>query len=192
MHLTRTQRNEEYRKFAHITIGLGVAGVSLYIDRWWLVAALVAGLILDLILRNRAHWVHNMIDVGRTTYGDYSYVLGIAVVAALFADAPVFVGAVLVLALSDGLAGLIGRLFGTHHYYLFGADKTIIGSTVFFTMTFILVFFILTNEGVATVTTLWQSAGIAAAVTVVEGSVGYGLDNFAVPLVTGGLLALVI
>jgi phytol kinase len=90
--------------------------------------------------------------------------------------------AVLHLALADGAAAVVGKLLGKKYYYLFGASKTYIGSSAFFgTSLMILLSFLVVTGAVSPINVAMIVAG-AAILTLVEGSVGIGLDNLAVPL----------
>ena len=96
----------------------------------------------------------------------------------------IFQGAALILALSDGLAGLIGRRFGRRAYAITG-PKTIEGSLAFFIITtFILSLFILDNPNI---NLLHFLAIIIAAllITLAEGISGKGWDNLPVALLGG-------
>lgn len=190
--LSELKKHEELRKLFHITVGCLIAAASLYVERNIIIGFLLLGLVADLLLRNKIHAIQDMIDVGRRTYGDWAYIAGIIVAAAVFQRPFAFIAACLALALGDGLAGLIGRLYGKHHFAIFGADKTILGSTVFFAVVYVVVWHLLIASLVDPETAFVYAAIIAGVGTITEASIGYGLDNFAVPLVTGALFALLV
>ncbi len=88
-----------------------------------------------------------------------------------------YVFGVLVLALSDAVAGLAGERFGRRSYRLLGAHKTYVGSAAFFVTTIVLGIAVtgISARDVAVV------VAIAAAATVEEGLVGAGADNIVLP-----------
>lgn len=216
--LTQLQRHEELRKLVHISLGIFIASISLYVPRSWIVLAIMLGLAADIILRELiaehyksltkavkerpnifirlAHLgmrtVDDMTHVGRRTYGDYAYAAGL-VIAALIFDRPfAFIAAALVLALSDGLAGLLGRSFGKDSYAWFGATKTYLGSTVFFLFTAFITWQLLIASQIDPVNAALGALIIALPTTLLESAIGYGLDNFAVPIATGLLFELMV
>jgi phytol kinase len=190
--LTELQKHEELRKFFHITAGCGIATASLFVDRPIIIAGLIIGLILDILLRERIHTIQKMIDVGRRSYGDYAYVAGIVISAVIFPRPFTFIAACLVLALGDGLAGLIGRIFGQHHYGWFGADKTYLGSSVFFMVSYFVVWQLLIASQISAPNAFIGALIIAWPTTLLEASIGYGFDNFAVPIMAGILFELMV
>ena len=190
--LSELKRHEELRKLLHISAGCGIAVVSFYVDRNLIIAGVLAALAADLLLRDRLHTIQDMINVGRRSYGDYAYIAGIIVSALLFQAQFTFVMAVLALALGDGLAGLIGRLFGKHHFSWFGADKTILGSIVFFAVTYVVAWHLLVASQLSIFDASIGALILAFTTMLVEASIGYGFDNFGVPLSAGVLFAVLV
>lgn len=213
------QRHEELRKLAHIGLGCIIAGASLYVDRSLIVLVVMVGLAADVMLREFINYtlpniktatydrskisliriasliartVDNMTDVGRRTYGDYAYVAGIVISALIFDRPFTFIAAVLILALSDGLAGLIGRTFGSHQYAWFGVRKSYLGSAVFFLITSFVSWQLLIASQIDPANAALGALIIAIPTTLLESAIGYGLDNFAVPLAAGLLFELMV
>ena len=124
-------------------------------------------------------------EVDRNSYGTIAYGLAITILLVLcWPDRPDAVTAgVLVMALGDGLAGLIGRQLKTPQWIIFKQTKSI-GGTATMAMVSILVLLILSN-----VTNQIISLPIAIAIglggTVLEQISMRGLDNLTVPLGVG-------
>ncbi len=190
--ISELQRHEELRKLLHITLGCSIAAISLYTDRSLIILALLAGLFFDLIFREKIHAIQDMLNVGRRSYGDYAYIAGIIVSALVFERPFAFIAACLVLALGDGLAGLLGRIFGQHHYGWFGADKTYLGSTVFFVITYFVIWQLLIASQIEINNAFLGAAVVSLPTTIIEAALGYGLDNFAVPISAGVLFELMV
>jgi phytol kinase len=136
-----------------------------------------------------ADMFHRYEDVGRWTIGQFLYPLSLMLVVLFFRDLTVYSFAVLVLALSDGFAAVIGKTFGRRKYYVPGGYKTFIGSMTFFLITFTLLCVYLILETNAGVIALIPAVVYAAFLTIVEGGIAGGFDNLAVPLVTAVLLS---
>jgi phytol kinase len=124
-------------------------------------------------------------EIDRNSYGTIAYGLAITILLVLFwPNRPDAVTAgVLVMALGDGLAGLIGRQLKTPQWIIFKQTKSI-GGTATMAMVSILVLVILSN-----VTNQIISLPIAIAIglgaTGLEQISMRGLDNLTVPLGVG-------
>jgi len=100
----------------------------------------------------------------------------------------IYQGAALILALADGLAGLIGQQLGQRAYQITG-HKTIEGSFIFFLITVsILLGLHLFQQNDFGPVQILGSVTAALSLTAVEGLVGKGWDNLPVSLL-GGLAA---
>ncbi len=121
---------------------------------------------------------------GRRSWGMVWYALIFAVLLAFFRESkPHLVYYVLmVLALADGFAALVGISFRIMPYRAGGDERTVAGSVMFFLTALIVLssgaFFI----GVSTGLTLVEILGVAFFITLVEASSSNGSDNLWVPL----------
>src|SRR5690606_14860292 len=134
-------------------------------------------------------------DVRRWTIGEFLYPLGTGLVALTFNDLRIYSVAVLVMAFSDGLAGLIGRTFGGNGYKIVGGTKSVLGNAVFFTTAFaILAVFWALNSPVyeSILSALPLIMGGSLLLTATEASLAGGFDNLAVPLVAAWVASLLI
>ena len=97
---------------------------------------------------------------------------------------------VLVLALADGFAALIGKWYQGKRYNIFGGYKTYIGSYTFFviTLTLFLNFMVISSQ-VTMEHLLIVSLG-AVAVTATEALIAGGFDNIAIPVASVAVLSL--
>ena len=127
-------------------------------------------------------------DVSRWTIGQFLYPLSLMLVVLFFDDLLIYSFAVLVLALADGFAAVIGKTFAKKIYYVPGGSISFIGSLTFFLITFTLLsvyLYIVTEAGlIALIPALIYSLVL----TVLEGGIAGGFDNLAVPLAAAILL----
>ena len=179
---------ENARKLIHISVGIFLATLPLYMNRREIVAinfSLFAGLLL---FSGLWHLFQSIEDVPRWTLGHFLYPLSIIIVTVIFRDQVVYAFAVLELALADGLAAVFGSWRGLKRYRSLGGYKTYFGSLVFFLITLVLVgIFISMRVGISPETILiWLL--ISSFMTAVEGGFAGGFDNLFVPLVMAALL----
>ncbi len=123
-----------------------------------------------------------------SSVGEVVYPLGIALSAILIWPISVlaFQGSCLVLGFSDGLAGYFGKKYGKRKYKLFGGEKTIEGSTVFFLSTltiFISYQFIYGNS--ISVLGILLIALYSIIITSLEAILTGGWDNILIPIAAG-------
>ncbi|MBM5807532.1 MAG: dolichol kinase [Cyanobacteria bacterium M_surface_10_m2_179] len=184
-------QREWSRKVVHIGTGPVVLLAWWFgISRW---VALPAALLITLAtaLNHRFRLLPAVEDVNRHSYGTIAYGASIAVLLALFWPAqplPVAAG-VLVMAVGDGLAGLIGPQLQSPRWRLFGQGKSLAGTLAM----------ALGASGVLTLLAWAAQPGglqapalpnlllIALIATALEQCSSYGIDNLTVPITTAWL-----
>ena len=179
------QQKELGRKVIHIGTG---AVVPL---AWFFaipsVIAIPCAAVITLITAINHQWrlIAAIEEIDRNSYGTIAYGFAITVLLVLFwPDRPDAVTAgVLVMALGDGLAGLIGRQLNTLQWTIFGQTKSIAGTTTM-AMVSMLVLVILSNS-------TNHAISVPVAMAMALGATGLeqismrGLDNLTVPLGVG-------
>jgi dolichol kinase len=104
--------------------------------------------------------------------------LGLTALAAWGRPAAFAFGA-LVLAVADPVAGAVGRRAASPRWSVPGATKSLGGSLAFFAVSALLASgFVIAADP----SRLPAALGVAAGLTLIEGSLGYGLDNLPIPL----------
>ena len=178
------------RKSIHISAGLLLAALPIFMTRPQIFLTNVAFLLGVLILTGWLHIFNAVHAVKRWTIGEFLYPLAGALIALTFDDLRVYTVSIMVLALSDGLAGLFGRQYGGKGYKVWGGTKSLVGNAVFFVTTlFILVSFTLISIPDAD-TAVWLLVfGGSVFLTCVEAFFGGGFDNLMVPVVTAVITA---
>lgn len=123
----------------------------------------------------------------RHTYGTVYYPLAFFILVLLYWEtAPFIVSvAILILAISDAAAAIVGEnLRHPHEYRLTSDKKSLEGSAVMFTATFIIIVAVLPQYGLdaASMSMALGAAAISLYVTGWEAISSKGFDNFTVPL----------
>ena len=153
-----------------------VAMGALALVRWWQPAKAVGGGVLD--------------GVARHSYGEFYFPLAVAVIFVLSGGDRLRYGIpVLVLAVSDAVAALVGTSYGKLRYTTNDGYKSWEGSVAFFVVTFFAVhvpLLLFTTTGRAE--TLMIGLILALVVMLFEAIAWEGLDNLFIPFATYFLL----
>jgi phytol kinase len=179
------------RKLVHIGGGAVVPLAWLTgIDRWLAIPA-AAAITLLALLNHRRRLLPAIEDVGRHSYGTVAYGASITVLLWLFwpGRADAVCAGVLVMAVGDGLAGLLGPRIPSPSWQVLGERRSLTGTV---------------TMGVASLAVLLAVATVvpagpavpalvllALAATALEQLALLGLDNLTVPLAVAGLWALI-
>jgi len=163
------------RRFAHVTTAIVACIAPFFITRTEIV---VVSIMFAVVLQlGRRYNIFSAIHtVERRTYGDIFLPLGVAGAALLFLpdNVQAFQFGVLVMGISDAMAGLIGEKYGKHTIRFFGNVKSLEGSAVFFVCTLILVLLFAPVFS-------YPLVMIVMVLTIVELLSVYGLDNLILP-----------
>ncbi len=170
------------RKISHIGAASIAAASPLFLDKYLIIFACL-GFAVAMFL-SRKIWLFSSIhSVKRKTFGEVFLPLGEGISAAIFL--PQAVGAfqygVLVMGLSDALAGFVGEKYGRHKINIFHSKKSLEGSLTFFFTTIVLTFIFMPSFG-------FHLILIPLALATIELVSGYGIDNLAIPILAALLL----
>jgi phytol kinase len=128
----RRVSREVTRKLVHALSGLEAAAFPWLFTSVWSVLAIAGTSTLLMAITMRRGALPSVHGVRRTTAGGLYYPLGVAVLFVGAGQRPeVYVPAILVLALADPAAALVGRSVGLVRYRLPGGDKSVEGSLAF-------------------------------------------------------------
>jgi phytol kinase len=127
-------------------------------------------------------------QVKRPTYGEVFFPLSIAIVALIFPVKILYLYGVLVLSISDGLAGLVGQRFGKKTYRI-SSKKSYAGSFAFFISAVLIGLALLPLFGLVFLKSFIASLVLAALLTIAEGALPLGLDNLILPPLAALLLS---
>lgn len=188
-------KGEYARKFDHILVGTFVAFWPFLITNRSIL--IVAGLALGMTFAmRRLQWLRktfrSIYSVRRKSYGDYFFPLSVALSAVLFHDSLIFCGAVLVSALSDGLAAVIGKTFGRHGLSMVKKNKTIEGSLAFLVVTVVVLSVVLSLRGLNGLGLSLIVVFAAWILTILEAMMSKGWDNLVLPLIAGAMITMIV
>ena len=179
------------RKIAHVGGGIVTALLPFVTD---LATALFISVffVVVLVLSQRFRLIQSVHE-SADGLGSIYFPIGMGLAALFFWDIPaVFSGAALLFAIPDGVSGYVGRRFGKNTYSLTGT-KTLEGSLAFFCVALVVfAVWAYSFHVVGGIVSGVVGMGIALFLTLLEGSIGDGIDNLFLPIVAGGLLLLCI
>lgn len=164
------------RKIVHIGSGVLAAPLAYVLsDRE--IVVLAASFVGAMLVSRRAHILTAVHDVDRESYGEVLFPLGVTILAALHPQAWVFAYALLVLALADGFAALVGIRYGRRKLP-FGR-KSVLGTATFLVVAFVI--------GLP-FAPVGACAFVALAATAAESVLTRGFDNLVLPVLAGVLI----
>jgi phytol kinase len=178
---------ETARKTAHVAAGL-IASVLPWTMSLKEIAVVAVAFMPLLLISRRLSLLRSIHAAERTTLGELYFPAGVLFASLAVPAAIDFSFGVLVMTLADAAAGVVGERLGTHNYRLPVAHKTLEGTAAFFIVSIILSLAVLAIGGAS-----WgfvSAVGIAAALTLTESLLGWGLDNAALPVVGAVLMRL--
>ena len=183
----RPNQRELSRKIVHIGTG-AVVPLAWFFEIPFVVALPVAAVITVVTTINHQwRFIPAVEDVDRNSYGTIAYGIAITTLLLLFwpTRADAVSAGVLVMALGDGLAGLIGRNVASPKWVLFGQTKSSVGTMTMAVVSGLVLIGLAQWSG--TDLSLPAALGMVAMATGLEQLSWGGLDNLSVPLSVGVL-----
>lgn len=179
------------RKIAHIGGGI-VTALLPFITNLTIALCFSVFFVIVLALSQRFRLIQSVHE-SEDGLGSIYFPIGMGLAAIFFWDAPaVFSGAALLFAIPDGVSGYVGRRFGKNLYSLTGT-KTLEGSLAFFCVTLsVFTVWAYIFHFIPSTSAVILGAEIAVLLTLLESSIGEGLDNLFLPIAAGSLLLLYI
>jgi len=187
--VTKRQKlsKEMSRKFIHVVAGVTVAFLP-YVMSFHEIAWLSLLFIAVMLISKKANVFSAIHEVKRSTYGEVYFPFAILLTALLFPRKELYVYGLLVMAISDGFASIIGQKYGKHKYSIFGTSKSYVGSGVFFVTALAIGSVVLASlTSISILAAVMMSLISGALLTVVEAGLSRGLDNLAIPLLAACL-----
>ncbi len=183
-------RSEYTRKFAHSTATLLALTFPLIFKSYEYVLVMGVVFFVVLFIAKAKDLLKSIEDVSRKTYGSVLLPIAISgtfVVANLLNDNKLFIIPMLILGVSDSLAGITGVFFGKklRQVIIYGwqLNKTYLGSLVFFLTALVICMYVLHFfTGFLSPKTLTAAISVALGAAIVELLSSKGLDNITVPL----------
>jgi phytol kinase len=185
----KPNHSELSRKVVHISVGSFVAFWPFFLS--WNEIKLLSVAFLIVVSISKSKRIFQAIhSVQRPTWGEVYFALAVGSIAFVTNDKWVYMAALLLMSLADGLAAVIGVRYGKKQRYLvFGQTKSIIGTATFFVVAaIILIAYSIYAPGVSLNIGLLVVAVLA---TGIENIGIAGLDNLLVPLLAAYLLTMI-
>jgi phytol kinase len=175
---------EAHRKLVHAGLAISFACIGPLVGPY--ITALLGFVLLTIfVVGRRFRSLAPLYRVSRVSTGEIYFAVGVVVTALLFlpSHAVSFVVGMLVLAIADPLAALIGTKYGSHMYRAWGDKKTVEGSMAC----------AIAGGGILVFAgaPLWAAYGGGLLLAGVEAYAPRGGDNVLLPLVAGVLIAFV-
>lgn len=182
---------EASRKTAHILCGLTALSFPYFLTSHWTVLGLVLLFSVLMLITKRLHLLKSIHEVGRKSYGSFYYPIAIYLIFFLASNQPVFyIISILVMAISDAFAALIGKKYGVIKYEIEGNTKSLEGSIVFFLISFLCVQLpLLLMTSISPANVILVALIIAILLTGFEAISPTGSDNIFIPFGTYFLLS---
>ncbi len=187
LHIYAKVKAEYTRKLIHAGTGGITLLCPLLITNHWYVLALCASFALLLLTSIKLGFLKSINDIGRESFGSVSYAVAVYVCFDAYwwqKDRIFFYLPMLILAIADPLAALVGQKFQYGKFKVFKETKTLSGSIMFFVMAILVaagcIYFhrIYTLEKI-----IWIPIAIAFISTLAESFTIKGLDNITIPIV---------
>ncbi len=186
---------ETARKLFHLGGGAIALALPWLFDEMWPVIAMGVGasaglLALRAVPALKAGPGRVLHAVGRRSYGEFWFLLGIVVIFLIAGDnVVVYSIGILILAVADSAAALVGVLYGLHPFAVQDGEKTAEGSIALFMMAFLCVQIpLLLFTDVGRPELLLISTNIGLLVTLGEANASRGADNAILPIAVVVLL----
>ena len=183
----RPNQRELSRKIVHIGTG-AVVPLAWFFEIPFVVALPVAAVITVVTTINHQwRFIPAVEDVDRNSYGTIAYGIAITTLLLLFwpTRADAVSAGVLVMALGDGLAGLVGRNVVSPKWVLFGQTKSSVGTMTMAVVSGLVLIGLARWSGADL--SMPAALGMVAMATGLEQLSWRGLDNLSVPLSVGVL-----
>jgi len=175
-------RGEFARKFVHIIAGCFIAFLPFWVSYGWIII-LAVGFIFANLVNRYTEIFHAIHAITRKSWGDLLFGLSILAMAVWGPNKWLFAGAILQVALADGMAAVVGTHYAKKKYKVFDHYKSIIGTATYFVASFVIMVFIVRLGELTSILSNIELFFVASiSLTILENLSGYGLDNLSLPL----------
>jgi len=178
------------RKFVHVGIGLWIVATIILFETWYWAALAPAAAVVMNFVSLRLRLIKSIERDRPADYGTVLFPLSFVIcIAAFFRTAVPEAAAagIIVMALGDAAAAVVGRTFGRHPYTFLGAKKSIEGSAAMLVVSWAAVFAVLIFFRTPSAKAAAVAALLAAVGTALEAAGRNGLDNLTVPVICSTL-----
>lgn len=176
----RGVHSELTRKLVHMLVGIFVAFWPFFLT-WRQIQLLSLAFLFVVLISIKLNIFRSIHAVKRNAIGEVLFAMIIGILAFISNNEWVFMAAMLHLSLADGLAAIIGVLYGdTNKYKVLGETRSIAGNLAFFfSSVAIMLFYSIVGDNAYSGLTL---IGIPVISTILENFAIKGTDNLVIPL----------
>ncbi|MGC4040386.1 MAG: phosphatidate cytidylyltransferase [Flavobacterium sp.] len=169
---------ETSRKMVHVFSGIACLSFPIYLKSHWSVLLLCVGFILILVLSQKLDKLPSINNIGRKSYGSWLFPVSIYLCFLCFQHFQqynYFYLPIVILAVCDPVAALVGKRWAFGKYSIGSESKTAMGSFAFFISCLLIVLFSLGTDN------LLKYIAIAAIAMITEALSKKGSDNLTIP-----------
>jgi phytol kinase len=124
-------RDEYQRKFVHMTYGTFMAFWP-WLMTWHQIQLFAAVGVAAALIYKRAKVFSGLDNIRSNGYGHFTHPLSVLIAATMTSNDVFFCISILIMAIADGMAAIIGQRYGKRwQYKVLGHTKTVIGSMAF-------------------------------------------------------------
>lgn len=183
-------RTESTRKLVHVGAGVALLLVPTFFTSLFTVLALAASFLAIMLSTKTFGALPSIHEVGRPSSGAVVYPVSIGVLMLLSGGRVVLFDApLLVLALADAAAALVGTRWGRHRYFVNGDARSLEGSAAFCAVAFAVIAGTMLVHGADAARAFAVALAVAPVLTAVEAISTRGYDNLLLPLAGFAALA---
>lgn len=184
-------KKETLRKYVHVLVGIFIAFWPWLMD--WQTIQIISLAFLIVVFASRQFNIFSALkSVKRFTYGDIFFALAVGVCASITTEPVYFAIAIMIMAVADGFAALLGERYGgAWGYKVVRQHKTLIGSMAFWLISLVIlgIGLLFMADTVGYKEYIFTLLVLPPLLTILENIMPYGADNLAVPLATISFLS---
>lgn len=174
------------RKFVHVTIGTFVAFWPLFLT-WNEIRLLSLAFIVVVALSSYFKIFRAIHAVERPTFGEYLFAVSVGLVTFISRDPAIYAAAILQMSLADGMAAIVGTMYGKGNTYrVLGQRKSVMGTMAFLAISLTILAAYVAINGLAIPALFLALLALGAAV--IENVSVRGIDNLLVPVIVAVVL----
>jgi phytol kinase len=190
----RKLKGEYLRKLIHISGGTFIAFWPWFMS-WGAIQVLGVLALLGFLINRELKLFNFLGRLKRISSGEIFFSLAIIICATLTTSKVFFAVSILMVALADGLAAVMGTAYGLHRwkYTIYGHTKTLIGSMTFWIVAILILGagLLFAHDSISFNNYILIIFALPPVLTTVENFSVYGLDNLVLPVVTLVILQVV-
>jgi phytol kinase len=180
-------KGEYTRKIVHVSVGIITMLFPILLTKWWGVLIPCASFLILLTLSKKYNFLKSINDIDRVSLGSYLYpiIVFICFLIAIWQKQNFlyFYLPILIMALADPFAAIMGKKFGTTFIKFAKDKKTWIGTISFAILAFIITISFLSYHYSITLQSIIIALCISLSACLAECFSTKGYDNFTIPSV---------